>query len=168
MSENTYTYEKTVPSSLDAVWAALKQTSELDVAGGQKVIECVSHSDWTCQIDDNPDHTTHCTAEYDEATHTVTITLDSSVKKADDTTVISAQPDGDGTKISLSSTIRGGALVGAMLKLVGGSSIKRVNERIVDNVAALAAGGEAKALDADDLSAIAKERVEKMKRDHDR
>lgn len=162
MAENTFEYEEVVPAPIDAVWRAMCRTSELDVMGGQKVIGRVSDTDWTCRLDGDDKHTTHCTATCDEATHTVTVTIDSTAKRVNDTTVITAAPEGDGTRVHVAATVRGGAIVAGMLKLVGKVSFQGANKAIVRNIAAIAAGGEGHVMTSDEVSKIAHSRVEEL------
>lgn len=162
MSETSFDYTEVVAAPLDAVWAAMQRTSELDVLGGQAVIERTSDADWTCQLEGDK-HTTHCTAAYDKAAHTVTVTLDSTAKRVNDTTVITAAPAEGGTEVHVTSTIRGGAIVAGMLKLVGKIGVQGTNKAIVRNIAALATGGEAHVMTSDEVSAIAHERLTELK-----
>lgn len=161
MSDNTFEYEEVLDAPIDAVWAAIKRTSELDIMGGQKVIERVSDAEWTCEFDEN--HTTHCTATYDEAAHIATVHLQASNKHVEDTTVIEAVPEGASTRVKVSATIRGGAIVSGMLKLVGKSGVQGTNKAIVRNIASLAQGGSAHEMTADEIGGIVNERMGELK-----
>ena len=48
MSATTFEYDAFVPHPIDAVWKAMRRTSDLDVLGGQKVDERISDSEWAC------------------------------------------------------------------------------------------------------------------------
>lgn len=161
MSDNTYTYDELINLPTQDAWAAMKQTSKLDIMGGQEVIERTSDADWVCRTDEH--HTVHCTAEFDEATHTVTVTNSSTAKRVDDTTVLAAQEEDGGTRVTVTSIIRGGVIVSGMLKLMGKSSVEKVSKRIVANIVTLAQGGATHEMTSDEVSEIAEGRLGELK-----
>lgn len=161
MTDNTFAYDGLIDLPIDAVWSAMKRTSELDVLGGQRVIERDSDADWTCRTDER--NTSRCHADYDETSHTVTVTIDSTAKHVKDTTTIAARSEGDGTRVTVTAIIRGGAVVSAMLKLIGRASVQGVNKRIVANIATLAQGGTTHEMTEDEISAVAGERLDALK-----
>ncbi len=163
MSESTYEYEQVVPFPLDTVWKAIRRTSELDVVSGQKVIDRVSDAEWTCEFSD--DVTTHCTTVYDEAAHTATVTLDATSKRVDDTTVISAREAEGGTLVHVETTIRGGIVVQALLKLVGKGGIEKSSASIVSNIVALCEGRATSILSADEIKEYTDRRVAELHED---
>ena len=65
MPESTHTYQVIIPYSIEEVWQALKHAADLDVAGGQEIVERVSDAEWTTALDER--HSTRCTAAYDDA-----------------------------------------------------------------------------------------------------
>lgn len=168
MSENTYTYNELVDLPIRDVWAAMRQTGKLDIMGGQKVIELISDADWTCRTDEH--HTVHCTAEFDDEARTVTVTSKSTAKRVEDTTVLSAREEDGKTRVTVTSIIRGGAIVSGMLKLMGKGSVEKVNKRIVANIAAIARGDSAHQMTSEEISEIAGKRLDELKRHlgHDR
>ena len=158
MSATTFEYDAFIPHPLDAVWGAMKRTADLDIMGGQKVVERTSDSRWVCEYDKNTH--TECVAEYDEATHTVTVTEDSTAKRTDDTTIISARAAEGGTDVHIVCTVTGGFIVKTLIKLVGSAS-----ESIVSNITAICEGREPSILSADEIDAFVKERVSELHRD---
>ena len=162
MAESTFQFEETLEVPFDAAWAAMRRTSDLDVMGGQRVVERISDSEWVTQLE-NDKNTTHCTAVYDETARTVTVTADSTAKRANDTTVIAAEDAGNGrTLLRVSITIRGGAIVAGMLKLVGKTGTKGAADSIARNVAAIAAGEEGRAMTQDEIEGVAQERLSQL------
>ena len=162
MAETTFEFEETLELPLDAVWAAMQRTSELDVMGGQEVVERTSASDWTCALK-GTDHTTHCTASYDEASHTVEVTADSTAKHANDTVRISAEAAGDNaTVVRIVNVIRGGLIVSGMLKFVGKTGASGASRSILRNIKAIAAGGEGRVMTSDEIEAVAGERLSQL------
>lgn len=160
MSETTFEYDAFVPHPLDAVWKAMQRTSDLDVLGGQKVVERISDSEWVCEFDENTRN--HCVATYDEAAHTVTVTEDSTAKRTDDTTVISAQEVEGGTNVHIKTTVTGGFLVRALLKLVGKAGVNKASESIVANITAICEGREPRVLSPEEINAFVKQRVSEL------
>lgn len=45
MSDSTYTCDELINLPIQDAWAAMKQTSKLDIMGGQEVIERTSDAD---------------------------------------------------------------------------------------------------------------------------
>lgn len=160
MSESVFEYDELIDVAPDAAWAAMRRTSELDVMGDREVIERRSDSDWTCRTDER--NTVSCHADYDEARRTVTVTMESTAKRQLDTTVIAAA-EGAGTRASVTTTIRGGAVVAAMLKLVGKTGIRGTSRSVVRNIRSLARGGEAREMSADEVAEIAQGRLGELK-----
>lgn len=163
MSATTFEYDAFIPHPLDAVWGAMKRTADLDIMGGQKVVERTSDSRWVCEYDKNTH--TECVAEYDEATHTVTVTEDSTAKRTDDTTIISARAAEGGTDVLIVCTVTGGFIVKTLIKLVGSAGMNKTNESIVANITAICEGREPSILSADEIDAFVKERVSELHRD---
>ena len=75
MPESTHTYQVIIPYSIEEVWQALKHAADLDVAGGQEIVERVSDAEWTTALDER--HSTRCTAAYDDAARRMDVTMDS-------------------------------------------------------------------------------------------
>lgn len=161
MTDNAFTYDELIDLSIDAVWSAMKRTSELDVLGGQQVIERDSDADWTCRTDER--NTSRCHADYDEPSRTVTVTIASTAKRVKDTTTIEARAEGDGTRVTVTAVIRGGAVVSAMLKLIGRAGVQSVNRRIVANIATLARGGATHTMTEEEISAAAGDRLDALR-----
>lgn len=165
MSETTFEYDEIIPVPIEAAWAAMLRTSELDVLAGQPVVERASNADFVCEmaLENGKASRTHCTAAYDESSHTVTVTLDSDSKRVNDTIVIRAEEAGGQTHVFVANTIRGGAIINAMLKFVGKGAIIAACKQTVKNIVAIAQGGEATTLSQDEIDALAKERLGELK-----
>lgn len=159
MSATTFEYDAFVPHPIDAVWKAMRRTSDLDVLGGQKVDERISDSEWVCVDGETRNH---CVATYDEATHTVTVTEESTAKHTDDTTVISARAAENGTNVHIETTITGGFIVRALLKLIGKAGINKASESIVSNITAICEGREPSVLSTEEINAFVKQRVAEL------
>ena len=50
MSETTFEYDEIIPVPIEAAWAAMLRTSELDVLAGQPVVERASNADFVCEM----------------------------------------------------------------------------------------------------------------------
>lgn len=163
VSESIFDFEQVVAFPIEDVWQAMKRTSELDVLGGQKVIERVSDSEWTCALDES--NTTRCVASYDEATHTVTVILDSATKHADDTTTISASETDGGTLVHVKTCIHGGFIVKALLKLVGKGAYDKASASIVSNIVAICEGRPTSILSQEEINEFVADRVKELHKD---
>ena len=165
MSATTFEYEETLDLPLDAVWNAMHRASELDIMGGQPISKRTSDVDWVTEFETSGKSVfTHCTATFDDATHTLTVMLDSDNKHAKDDTVVIATATPSGTSVKVLETIRGGLIVKGMLKLVGKGAYVTSAKNIVRNIAAIAQGGEGRALSAEEIDAAAHERLEELKK----
>lgn len=105
-----------------------------------------------------------CTAEFDEATQTVAASNSSTAKRVDDTTVLAAQEEDGGTRVTVTSIIRGDVIVSGMLKLMGRGSVEKVSKRIVANIVTLAQGGTTHEMTSDEVSEIAEGRLGELRR----
>ena len=163
MSESTHTYQVIILYSIEEVWQALKHAADLDVAGGQEIVERVSDAEWTTALDER--HSTRCTAAYDEAARRMDVTMDSTAKHENDTTSISLASVDAGTEVTVEQTVRGNFVVMKMLQLVGVGALDKVAGSIVSNIEALCSGGETRRMSTEDLEAYAKERVADWEKD---
>lgn len=163
MPESTHTYQVIIPYSIEEVWQALKHAADLDVAGGQEIVERVSDAEWTTALDER--HSTRCTAAYDEAARRMDVTMDSTAKHENDTTSISLASVDAGTEVTVEQTVRGNFVVMKMLQLVGVGALDKVAGSIVSNIEALCSGGETRRMSTEDLEAYAKERVADWEKD---
>ena len=132
MLESTHTYQVIIPYSIEEVWQALKHAADLDVAGGQEIVERVSDAEWTTALDER--HSTRCTAAYDEAARRMDATMDSTAKHENDTTSISLASVDAGTEVTVEQTVRGNFVVMKMLQLVGVGALDKVAGSIVSNI----------------------------------
>ena len=84
------------------------------------------------------------------------------MQRTDDTTVISAQEVEGGTNVHIKTTVTGGFLVRALLKLVGKAGVNKASESIVANITAICEGREPRVLSPEEINAFVKQRVSEL------
>ncbi len=163
MSEVVKTVSKTIPCPLDDVWAVMHRTADLSITDGWRTIKRTSDSAWVGELQGK--HVT-CETSFDEANHTAEVVMHNSMKRRTvDTTFLKATPAEEGTEITLTTTIRGGAITMFMLRLTGETGMDQLSYNVISNIEALCTGGEAHDLSQEELEAIAKTRVEELDRE---
>jgi hypothetical protein len=163
MGEVVRTVTRTIPCSLDDVWAAMHRTADLAITDGWQTIERISDSAWVGELQGKK---ATCETSFDAATRSAQVTMHNSMKRNTvDTTLLQAKPADGGTEVTVVTTIRGGAVTMFMMRLTGEGALDKLGQNIISNIEALCTGGDARGLSPDELDAYAHTRLDEI--DHE-
>lgn len=162
MGEVTKTVARTIPYSLDDVWAAMHRTADLAITDGWQTVERTSDCAWVGEMQGKK---VTCTTSFDVAAHLAQVSMHNSMKRRTvDTTFLQAVPAADGTEVTVATTIRGGAVTMFMLRLTGEGALDTLGQNIISNIEALCSGGRAHGMSQDDLDSYARGRLDEIDR----
>jgi len=163
MSELVRTAKRTIPCPLNDVWVAMHRTADLAITDGWQTIERTSDDAWAGELQGKK---VTCTTSYNADDYSAEVTMHNSMKRRTvDTTCLQATPTDGGTEVTITTTIRGGAVTMFMVRLTGEGAMEKLGQNIISNIEALCRGEEAHGLSQEELEAYARTRIDQI--DHE-